>query len=159
MQIPLPPSPILSTERSWLPWLFLSFQTDALTGTSAATFSQCLALGKTLQPLLFLKEPLPSVLHRRILFPLLSATLCMASQGYLSQNQALSIRHSPYSTYLRLSVLFSVYFIPFSSADEPLTGDLQGEYSRRINDKDRLVYHMENGRIYIAHCRGHYGDK
>lgn len=42
---------------------------------------------------------------------------------------------------------------------EPLTGDLQGEYSRRINDKDRLVYHIENGRIYIAHCRGHYGDK
>ena len=42
---------------------------------------------------------------------------------------------------------------------EPLTGDLQGEYSRRINDKDRLVYHMENGRIYIAHCKGHYGDK
>ena len=42
---------------------------------------------------------------------------------------------------------------------EPLTGDLQGEYSRRINDKDRLVYHMENGRIYIAHCKGQYGDK
>ena len=39
---------------------------------------------------------------------------------------------------------------------EPLTGDLRGEYSRRINDKDRLVYHIENGRIYIAHCRGHY---
>ena len=42
---------------------------------------------------------------------------------------------------------------------EPLSGDLQGEYSRRINEKDRLVYHMENGRLYIAHCRGHYGDK
>lgn len=42
---------------------------------------------------------------------------------------------------------------------EPLTGDLQGEYSRRINEKDRLVYHMEGGRIYIAHCRGHYGDR
>ena len=42
---------------------------------------------------------------------------------------------------------------------EHLTGDLQGEISRRINDKDRLVYHMENGRIYIAHCKGHYGDK
>lgn len=42
---------------------------------------------------------------------------------------------------------------------EPLTGALQGEYSRRINEKDRLVYHMENGRIFIAHCRGHYGDK
>lgn len=42
---------------------------------------------------------------------------------------------------------------------EPLTGDLQGEFSRRINDKDRLVYHMVDGRIYIAHCRGHYDDK
>ena len=42
---------------------------------------------------------------------------------------------------------------------EPLSGDLQGEYSRRINEKDRLVYHMENGRIFIVHCRGHYGDK
>ena len=41
---------------------------------------------------------------------------------------------------------------------EPLSGDLQGEYSRRINEKDRLVYHMENGRLYIAPCRGHYGD-
>lgn len=42
---------------------------------------------------------------------------------------------------------------------EPLSGDLQGEYSRRINEKDRLVYHMENGHIFIVHCRGHYGDK
>lgn len=42
---------------------------------------------------------------------------------------------------------------------EPLSGDLQGEFSRRINGKDRLVYHMEEGRIYIVHCRGHYGDK
>ena len=42
---------------------------------------------------------------------------------------------------------------------EALTGDLSGEYSRRINDKDRLIYHMEGGRLYIAHCRGHYGDR
>lgn len=42
---------------------------------------------------------------------------------------------------------------------EALKGNLQGEYSRRINDKDRLVYHMENGKIYIVHCRGHYNDK
>lgn len=42
---------------------------------------------------------------------------------------------------------------------EPLTGDLMGEYSRRIDEKNRLVYHMENGRIFIAHCRGHYDDK
>jgi toxin YoeB len=42
---------------------------------------------------------------------------------------------------------------------EALKGDLQGEFSRRINEKDRLVYHLEEGRIYIAHCRGHYEDK
>ena len=42
---------------------------------------------------------------------------------------------------------------------EALTGDLQGEFSRQINDKDRLVYHMEDGKLFIAHCCGHYGDK
>ena len=42
---------------------------------------------------------------------------------------------------------------------EPLKGNLQGEYSRRINEKDRLVYHIEDGRIYIASCKGHYDDK
>ncbi len=36
---------------------------------------------------------------------------------------------------------------------------LQGAFSRRINEKDRLVYYIEGGRIYIAHCRGHYGDR
>lgn len=41
---------------------------------------------------------------------------------------------------------------------EALKGDLQGEYSRRINSTDRLVYHIEDERIYIAHCKGHYGD-
>lgn len=42
---------------------------------------------------------------------------------------------------------------------EALTGELQGEYSRRIDEKNRLVYHMEQGRIYILQCRGHYNDK
>ena len=42
---------------------------------------------------------------------------------------------------------------------EPLRGNLQGEYSRRIDDKNRLVYHIEDDRIYIAHCRGHYSDR
>lgn len=41
---------------------------------------------------------------------------------------------------------------------EALKGNLLGEYSRRINEKDRLVYHIENGRIYIVSCRGHYHD-
>lgn len=42
---------------------------------------------------------------------------------------------------------------------EPLTGDLQGEFSRRIDEKNRLVYNAENGRLFIVHCRGHYDDK
>ena len=42
---------------------------------------------------------------------------------------------------------------------EALTGDLRGEFSRRINDKDRLVYYIEDGKLFIAHCRGHYDDK
>lgn len=42
---------------------------------------------------------------------------------------------------------------------EALTGNLQGEYSRRIDESNRLVYHVEDGKIYIAHCRGHYGQK
>lgn len=41
---------------------------------------------------------------------------------------------------------------------EALVGNLQGEFSRRIDEKNRLVYHIEDNRIYIAHCRGHYDD-
>ncbi len=41
---------------------------------------------------------------------------------------------------------------------EALRGNLHGEFSRRINEKDRLVYHMEENRIYIVGCRGHYDD-
>ena len=42
---------------------------------------------------------------------------------------------------------------------EALKNNLHGEYSRRINEKDRLVYHVENDRIYIVSCRGHSDDK
>ena len=42
---------------------------------------------------------------------------------------------------------------------EALKGDLQGYYSRRINEKDRLVYKLQEGRIFILQCKEHYGDK
>lgn len=35
---------------------------------------------------------------------------------------------------------------------------LSGYWSRRINEKDRLVYKIANGVILIAQCRTHYGD-
>ncbi len=41
---------------------------------------------------------------------------------------------------------------------EPLRGDLDGMWSRRINDKDRLVYRYENDTVIILQCRGHYTD-
>ena len=42
---------------------------------------------------------------------------------------------------------------------EPLSGDLSGFLSRRINDKDRLVYKVENNEIKVISCRYHYSDK
>ena len=42
---------------------------------------------------------------------------------------------------------------------EPLSGDLSGFLSRRINDKDRLVYKVENNEIKVISCRYHYSEK
>jgi len=41
---------------------------------------------------------------------------------------------------------------------EPLSGDLTGFWSRRINDKDRLIYKIEGDDICILACRHHYDD-
>ena len=41
---------------------------------------------------------------------------------------------------------------------EPLKGNLQSWWSRRINDCDRIVYKEYNGAIIIASCKGHYKD-
>lgn len=42
---------------------------------------------------------------------------------------------------------------------ELLPGNLKGFYSRRINDKDRLIYKVENNTISIISCRYHYSEK
>ncbi len=42
---------------------------------------------------------------------------------------------------------------------EPLTGNLSGYWSRRINDKDRLIYRIDESNIYILACRYHYGHR
>ena len=38
-------------------------------------------------------------------------------------------------------------------------GDLSGYWSRRIDEKNRLVYKIADETIRIAQCRTHYGDK
>ena len=41
---------------------------------------------------------------------------------------------------------------------EPLGGDLAGFWSRRINDRDRLIYKIIGDDICIIACRYHYDD-
>lgn len=41
---------------------------------------------------------------------------------------------------------------------EPLRGNLTGFWSRRIDDEHRLVYAVEDNRVLIFSCRGHYND-
>lgn len=39
---------------------------------------------------------------------------------------------------------------------EPLRFELQGKWSRRINNTHRLVYEIKNSKIIIYSCRYHY---
>ena len=50
---------------------------------------------------------------------------------------------------------------PFDGIGKPeaLTGDLSGFWSRRIDDKNRIVYKIENKQIIIVQCGSHYRDK
>ncbi len=40
---------------------------------------------------------------------------------------------------------------------EPLKNK-EGDWSRRINEFDRLVYRFEDGTLFIKQCKGHYED-
>lgn len=42
---------------------------------------------------------------------------------------------------------------------EPLKGNFQGYWSRRIDESNRLIYRIVDDRIEILQCRSHYGDK
>ena len=35
----------------------------------------------------------------------------------------------------------------------------EGEWSRRINDKDRLVYRVSDEGVTVTQCKGHYNDR
>ena len=58
-------------------------------------------------------------------------------------------------------LILDIFKNPFNGIGqpEPLKGDLQGWYSRRITGKHRLVYRIEEDSLEIASCFGHYGDK
>lgn len=42
---------------------------------------------------------------------------------------------------------------------ELLVGNLSGYWSRRIDDKNRIVYKLEDDQIIIVQCGSHYRDK
>lgn len=42
---------------------------------------------------------------------------------------------------------------------EALKGNLSGWWSRRIDDKNRLVYRIQENIVEISQCKGHYDDK
>ncbi|MDR0875500.1 MAG: Txe/YoeB family addiction module toxin [Clostridiales Family XIII bacterium] len=42
---------------------------------------------------------------------------------------------------------------------EALKYGLTGWWSRKIDDKNRIVYRIEAGTLEIAQCKGHYSDK
>lgn len=42
---------------------------------------------------------------------------------------------------------------------EPLKDNLSGWWSRRIDDSNRIVYRIHQGRIEIIQCGSHYRDK
>ncbi|MBA5248092.1 YoeB toxin protein [hydrothermal vent metagenome] len=39
---------------------------------------------------------------------------------------------------------------------EPLKGDLSGFWSRRMDEKNRLIYKLNNNQLTIIACRYHY---
>lgn len=42
---------------------------------------------------------------------------------------------------------------------ERLAENLSGYWSRRIDDKNRIVYKIENNQVIIIQCGSHYRDK
>ena len=50
---------------------------------------------------------------------------------------------------------------PFSGIGkpEPLTGNLSGYWSRKIDDSNRIVYRIKENRLEIIQCGTHYRDK
>jgi toxin YoeB len=42
---------------------------------------------------------------------------------------------------------------------EPLRGDLSGWWSRRIDESNRIVYRLREGRMELLQCGSHYRDQ
>lgn len=58
------------------------------------------------------------------------------------------------------SLLIAIQRNPFQGEGKPeaLKG-MNGVWSRRINEKDRLVYEITEDTILVLQCKGHYSDR
>lgn len=58
------------------------------------------------------------------------------------------------------SLLQSILRSPFEGEGKPESlKNKTGDWSRRINKKDRLVYRVENNTVIVKQCRNHYDDE
>jgi toxin YoeB len=57
--------------------------------------------------------------------------------------------------------LNEIAILPFigKGKPEPLKGNYQSWWSRRINEEHRFIYKVENDKIFIKSSKGHYQDK
>lgn len=71
--------------------------------------------------------------------------------------------HSQDKRYLRrvLKLLEDIDRHPYEGLGkpEPLKNEFSGFWSRRVDEKNRLVYSVEGDTVCILQCRTHYGDK
>jgi len=60
-----------------------------------------------------------------------------------------------------LDLIMNITQTPFEGIGkpEPLKGNLQGTWSRRITSKHRLIYEVKEHRVFLISCYGHYEDK
>ena len=57
------------------------------------------------------------------------------------------------------SLLKSIQREPFTGEGKPEHLRNTVNWSRRINEKDRLVYEISDRMIIVKQCKGHYDDK
>lgn len=59
------------------------------------------------------------------------------------------------------SLLKDISRNPYKGIGKPegLKDNLSGYWSRRIDDKNRLVYRIKNEQIEVYQCKNHYEDK
>jgi len=74
-------------------------------------------------------------------------------QEWIKTDKKVSLRIS--------SLILEIAKSPFTGRGKPelLKGNFKGYWSRRIDDKHRLIYKVTEDSIIIALCYSHYNDK